>query len=295
MVISSTTQHPFVPYYHPDLTPTMPGKTPDPRPPANLLPRAGAQREINSEKDLTDDERITITRMIEKAVRVTKPTADATEPIIKAVFALVFTPQWMSRWPPTPPVEKERRLEDTSIQIGVWAKNLPTPGTSGNNEDAAVDDSEVNHGTPRKRARTVRAAPSTSPDRKAGAPAMIRPRLRECGLFDVWFHDRRGRRAPEDYVKYWGGETELSGDMIARAVCHYDYNEIERVNAYNRSLLVFFARSYIYGRATGQAIDEDEGPEKYYKYTKLVLIGEGAADDVRSLEPIPGNRPEPGR
>jgi len=71
---------------------------------------------------------------------------------------------------------------------------------------------------------------------------------------DVWFIDRRGRRAPETFVEYWGEATKLTGDMISRAACHYDTNEINRVNGYNRALLVFLVRCYIYGLASGQTV-----------------------------------------
>src|SRR6266566_40758 len=96
--------------------------------------------------------------------------------------------------------------------------------------------------TPRKKARMRASAPTVFPERRAGAPALIRPRLREYGLIDIWFHDRRGRKAPERYMEYWRGERKLTGDMITRATNHYDNNKIDRINGYNRMLLIFFIR-----------------------------------------------------
>jgi len=95
--------------------------------------------------------------------------------------------------------------------------------------------------TPRKRIKHNNIIPN---ERKAGAPAFIRPKLRACGLIDVWFHDSRGRIASQEYVEYLGGGNRLTGEMIARAARHHDAMEIKRVNSYNLERLVYLIRRY---------------------------------------------------
>ena len=236
--------------------------------------RPNGHGSIKSDNDLSEEERTTIVQMIKVAIQINEPTAAVTANMVDKVFRDVFTLQWFSTWPPSPPVEKERRLQDTSIQIGVWSEDLPAPTSRRSTEnDDARSDEDTKVLTPRKRARTrpsLAAAELT--DRKRGAPAFIRPRLRECGLIDIWFTDGRGRRAPDGYVEYWGGEAKITGDTIARAASHYDDNEICRVNDYNRSLLVYLIRQYIYRLVTGHVMGS--GPEEY-KYIRPSLIGQG--------------------
>ncbi len=77
--------------------------------------RPDGQRSIKSDNDLSEEERIAIIQMITAAIQVTEPNAAVTADIIDKVFRDVFTMQWISTWLPSPPVEKERRLQDTSI------------------------------------------------------------------------------------------------------------------------------------------------------------------------------------
>lgn len=47
--------------------------------------------------------------------------------------------------------------------------------------------------TPRKKIKPNSTTPLIPPhERRAGAPAFVPPKLRACGLIDVWFHDCRG-------------------------------------------------------------------------------------------------------
>ena len=91
--------------------------------------------------------------------------------------------------------------------------------------------------------------------------------VQENGLIGIWYTDSRGRRASPAYVNYWGGETKLTGDMIARAATHFDTNEIERVNAYNRKLMIYFIRLYIHGLVTGRVVGEGSEMPKYSQWT----------------------------
>ena len=87
--------------------------------------------------------------------------------------------------------------------------------------------------------------------------AMMRARVRPIGLIDVYFHDVRDTRAPEDAVTFNGNGADNLGRLIARAANHFDKNEVERVNSFKRKLMVFNIRRYIYGLATGEKIDEN--------------------------------------
>ena len=77
-------------------------------------------------------------------------------------------------------------------------------------------------------------------------------------------------------MEYWGDQTRLTGETIARAARHFDTTEIKRVNSYNLELLVFLIRRYIHRLATNP--DEgtlgDEGG-KMYRYVEPVLIEQG--------------------
>ena len=88
--------------------------------------------------------------MIKVAIQINQPSAAATDDMVDKVFRDVFTLQWLSAWPPSPSVEKERRLQDTSIPIGVWSEDLPAPTSRSTENDDGLGDDEVKAFSPRK-------------------------------------------------------------------------------------------------------------------------------------------------
>ncbi len=121
---------------------------------AVLAARPNGQRNIKSDNDLSKEEHITVIQMIKVAIQINQPNAAVTAGMVDKVFCDVFTLQWLSPWPPSPPVEKERRLQDTSIQIGVWSEDLPAPTSRSTENDDGQGDEDMKVFTPRKRART---------------------------------------------------------------------------------------------------------------------------------------------
>ena|SRR3569833_93578 len=264
---------------------------------AALAARPGGQRQIRGDRDLTQEERITIIQMIKKAIQVSTPSAEVTEDLVHRVFNLVFAPQWVAAWPPTVPVQKERRFEDIFLKVGVWCRDLPAParghegkvnlddGMEGND-----DEEDVTTVTPRKRARIRAAGVSTQQVRKRGAAAFLRPVLRDSGVLDFWFADSHGRRAPDNCVAYFGadrgkpgdGGEKLAGEVIARAVLHYDTSEMQRIRTFNQALLIFFIRAYIHELVTGR----DVGNETSHKYCKPVLMMQGLEGVWKAMEEL---------
>src|SRR3569833_2550221 len=170
---------------------------------AALAARPGGQRQIRGDRDLTQEERITIIQMIKKAIQVSSPSAEVTEDLVHRVFNLVFAPQWVAAWRATGPGQKDRRFEDIFLKVGVWCRDLPAParghegkvnlddGMEGND-----DEEDVTTVTPRKRARIRAAGVSTQQVRKRGAAAFLRPVLRDSGVRGGGGAGARGRRAP---------------------------------------------------------------------------------------------------
>jgi len=122
---------------------------------------------IRGKDDLTDEEQVNIIRMMEECFEINKPEATATEGIVIDVFSLVFMSQWIAKWPPSPPVEKDRRIEHVSVQIGVWTRDLPSSGPM--NEEEEVEGQDLDFASPRKRARKSASAQTVFPPSGNGA------------------------------------------------------------------------------------------------------------------------------
>lgn len=88
---------------------------------------------------------------------------------------------------------------------------------------------------------------------------MMRARVRPIGLTDVYFHDVRGTRAPQDAIAFNGSGVTNLGKLITRAANHSDTNEVDRVNTFHRKLMVFRIRRYIYELAAGERFHYRQG------------------------------------
>lgn len=231
---------------------------------------ADSFRAIDSSNNLSKLEKLRIKNMVQEAIEISEPGIKANDEHLTKAFKLVFSSDWGSDTPPSPPVLRQRLIRDTSIAVGTFNRDLNPRDLVGDGEFEAQDPGQMAQSTPRKRARTTKAT-STAVGRTKGSVAMMRARVRPIGLIDVYFHDIRGTRAPEDAVAFYGpvGTVNL-GKLIARAANHFDKNEVDRINSFNQKLMTFKIRRYIYFLATGKELEGDEVQE----YEKLVLIGQ---------------------
>lgn len=126
-----------------------------------------------------------------KAIQITEPTANVEANLVRKVFHLVFDGQWRSVWEPSRPVEKERRLEYTSIQIGIWRQNLPSNNhiidNSYSQDQDDQDDQDFNTTTPRKRSKMAALATANLHEILSGSP-VGKSIARSTHAMYAWFH-----------------------------------------------------------------------------------------------------------
>lgn len=110
--------------------------------------------------------------------------------------------------------------------VGTWAVDLPAPSTP----------------SKRKRGSEGALPAQVSPQRRAGAPAFLKPNLQWSNFGVTYlFCDAKSSAASDKYVRLYDGWTMAQAH--SEAITHFHLKESDRVGDYNNELAVCWARS----------------------------------------------------
>lgn len=169
------------------------------------------------------------------------PTSECLPDLLKAVFD-----EWNStEGEPAIPKEPGLKKEDSGILVGTWEEDLPPSRaeTVGSKRKQTEDAEE-----PQKKKPSAR---------KQGADAWLTLTIFKEGGHKYLFRDTSFRAAPKNkVVVYKPGMSEFKAKK--RCITIYDLAEKDRVNSFNRRLVLATARKRICRFAESGNVGDDE-------------------------------------